>query len=40
MKKKRKSKAEMKEELMNSLVESDEYENDALNGRIMNVRSY
>ena len=40
MKKKRKSKAEVKKEFLNSSVEGDEYKNDVLNGRTINVRSY
>ena len=37
MKKKRKSKAEVKEELLNFSVEGHEYKNDPLNGRTMNA---
>ena len=40
MKKKRKSKDEVKEELLKSLAELDDNENDDLNERAMNVASY
>ena len=40
MKKKRKSKDEVKEELLKSLVERDDNEIDDLNERAMNVASY
>ena len=40
MKKKRKSKDEVKEELLKSLVERDDNENDDLNERAMNLARY
>ena len=40
MKKKRKSKNELKKELFRSLVEDEEYENDALNNKTDNGKTY
>lgn len=40
MKKKRKSKNELKKELFRSLVEDEEYENDALNNKTGNGKTY
>lgn len=40
MKKKRKSKNELKKELLRSLVEDEEYENDDLNNKTDNAKTY